>query len=357
MKFVDEATIRVIAGNGGNGCLSFRREKYIDKGGPDGGDGGDGGSVYLVAREGTTTLADFRVARKFRAESGQPGAGRNMTGKSGDDLEIQIPCGTVVYEIDTGEFIGDLTVAGQSLRVAAGGRGGLGNTHFKSSINRAPRKTTLGTPGEARHLRLELKLLADVGLVGLPNAGKSTLIRAMSAARPKVADYPFTTLHPHLGVVAVGPLQSFVMADIPGLIEGAAEGAGLGISFLKHLQRTRLLLHVVDIAPLDENEQPAEQVRTIGDELAKFSADLADKPRWLVLNKADLVPPDELDALRERIVAALDWPGPVFAVSAATVTGTEGLAQAVMRELETMRIAEAEAAAVDRPKEVKLDRP
>ncbi len=352
MKFVDEATIRVIAGNGGHGCLSFRREKYIDKGGPDGGDGGDGGSVYLVAREGTTTLADFRVARKFRAESGQPGAGRNMTGKSGDDLEIEIPCGTVVYEIDTGELIGDLTVAGQSLRVAAGGRGGLGNTHFKSSINRAPRKTTQGTAGEARHLRLELKLLADVGLVGLPNAGKSTLIRAMSAARPKVADYPFTTLHPHLGVVAVGPLQSFVMADIPGLIEGAAEGAGLGISFLKHLQRTRLLLHVVDIAPLDENEQPAEQVRTIGDELAKFSADLADKPRWLVLNKADLVPPDELDTLRESVVAELEWPGPVFAVSAATGTGTEGLAQAVMRELEAMRIAEAEAAeeaAVDRP--------
>lgn len=352
MKFVDEATIRVIAGNGGNGCLSFRREKYIDKGGPDGGDGGDGGSVYLVARDGTTTLADFRVARKFRAESGQPGAGRNMTGKSGDDLEIQIPCGTVVYEIDTGELIGDLTVAGQSLRVAAGGRGGLGNTHFKSSINRAPRKITQGTPGEARHLRLELKLLADVGLVGLPNAGKSTLIRAMSAARPKVADYPFTTLHPHLGVVAVGPLQSFVMADIPGLIEGAAEGAGLGISFLKHLQRTRLLLHVVDIAPLDENEQPAEQVRTIGDELAKFSTDLADKPRWLVLNKADLVPADELDALREGIVAELQWPGPVFAVSAATGSGTEELAQAVMRELEAMRIAEAEAAEVaevDRP--------
>jgi GTPase len=352
MKFVDEATIRVIAGNGGHGCLSFRREKYIDKGGPDGGDGGDGGSVYLVAREGTTTLADFRVARKFRAESGQPGAGRNMTGKSGDDLEIQIPCGTVVYEIDTGELIGDLTEAGQSLRVAAGGRGGLGNTHFKSSINRAPRKTTQGTPGEARHLRLELKLLADVGLVGLPNAGKSTLIRAMSAARPKVADYPFTTLHPHLGVVAVGPLQSFVMADIPGLIEGAAEGAGLGISFLKHLQRTRLLLHLVDIAPLDENEQPAEQVRTIGEELAKFSADLAEKPRWLVLNKSDLVPADELDALRERIVAELEWPGPVFAVSAATGTGTEGLAQAVMRELEAMRTAEVEAsedAAVDRP--------
>ncbi|HUD97718.1 MAG TPA: GTPase ObgE [Woeseiaceae bacterium] len=347
MKFVDEATIRVQAGNGGHGCLSFRREKYIDKGGPDGGDGGDGGSVYLVARAGTTTLADFRVARKFRAGSGDPGAGRNMTGQSGDDLEIDIPCGTVVYEIDTGELIGDLTVPGQTLRVAAGGRGGLGNTHFKSSVNRAPRKTTQGTPGEARHLRLELKLLADVGLVGLPNAGKSTLIRAMSAARPKVADYPFTTLHPHLGVVAVGPLQSFVMADIPGLIEGAADGAGLGIGFLKHLQRTRLLLHVVDVAPLNEDERPAEQVRAIGAELRKFSEELANKPRWLVLNKSDLVVADELPALREQIVADLEWAGPVFAVSAATGSGTEELAQAVMRELEAMRSVETEAADVE----------
>ena len=346
MKFVDEATIRVQAGNGGHGCLSFRREKYIDKGGPDGGDGGDGGSVYLVARAGTTTLADFRVARKFRAGSGDPGAGRNMTGRSGDDLEIDIPCGTVVYEIDTGELIGDLTVPGQTLRVAAGGRGGLGNTHFKSSVNRAPRKTTQGTPGEARHLRLELKLLADVGLVGLPNAGKSTLIRAMSAARPKVADYPFTTLHPHLGVVAVGPLQSFVMADIPGLIEGAADGAGLGIGFLKHLQRTRLLLHVVDVAPLNEDERPAEQVRAIGAELRKFSEELANKPRWLVLNKSDLVVADELPALREQIVADLEWAGPVFAVSAATGSGTEELAQSVMRELEAMRSVETEAADV-----------
>jgi GTP-binding protein len=347
MKFVDEATVRVQAGNGGHGCLSFRREKYIDKGGPDGGDGGDGGSVYLVARAGTTTLADFRVARRFRAGSGDPGAGRNMTGKSGDDLEIDIPCGTVVYEIDTGELIGDLTVPGQTLRVAAGGRGGLGNTHFKSSVNRAPRKTTQGTPGEARHLRLELKLLADVGLVGLPNAGKSTLIRAMSAARPKVADYPFTTLHPHLGVVAVGPLQSFVMADIPGLIEGAADGAGLGIAFLKHLQRTRLLLHVVDIAPLDEDERPAEQVRAIGTELGKFSDDLANKPRWLVLNKSDLVAAEELPALREQIVADLEWEGPAFAVSAATGSGTEDLAQAVMRELEAMRSVDTEAADVE----------
>ncbi|MGH8167026.1 MAG: GTPase ObgE, partial [Woeseiaceae bacterium] len=275
MKFVDEATIRVQAGNGGNGALSFRREKYIERGGPDGGDGGRGGSVYLVAKAGTNTLADFRVARKHRAESGQPGAGRNKSGKSGDDLDVPVPCGTVVHDVDTGELIGDLTEAGQRLKVAEGGRGGFGNTHFKSSVNRAPRKTTPGTSGEARHLKLELKLLADVGLVGLPNAGKSTLIRAMSAARPKVADYPFTTLHPHLGVVSVGPLQSFVMADIPGLIEGAAEGAGLGIQFLRHLERTRLLLHVVDLAPLDADARPSDQVEAIGQELAKFSDELA----------------------------------------------------------------------------------
>jgi GTP-binding protein len=337
MKFVDEATIRVQAGNGGHGCLSFRREKYIEKGGPDGGDGGDGGSVWLVAQAGTTTLADFRVARKFRAESGAPGAGRNMTGRSGEDLEIPVPCGTVVYEIDTGELIGDLTEAGQRLKVAQGGRGGLGNTHFKSSVNRAPRKTTQGTPGEGRHLRLELKLLADVGLVGLPNAGKSTLIRAMSAARPKVADYPFTTLHPHLGVVSVGPLQSFVMADIPGLIEGAAEGAGLGIQFLKHLQRTPLLLHIVDFAPINLRVEPADQVRTIEKELRKFSEDLAEKPRWLVLNKSDLMAASDLEVRKQRIVGALGWSGPVFTVSAATGAGTEALAQAIVRALEAMR--------------------
>ena len=295
MKFVDEATIRVQAGNGGHGCLSFRREKYVDKGGPDGGDGGNGGSVYLVADESLNTLVDFRVARKFRAESGQGGAGRNMTGKSGDDLFVHVPCGTVVHDVDTGESISDLTEDGQPVKVAEGGKGGLGNTRFKSSINRAPRKMTNGTPGEARHLSLELKVLADVGLVGMPNAGKSTLIRAMSAARPKVADYPFTTLHPNLGVVSVGRLQSFVMADIPGLIEGAAEGAGLGIRFLKHIQRTRILLHLVDIAPLDIGEDPATAFRAIEKELQKFSADLAEKPRWLVINKIDLLLADDLD--------------------------------------------------------------
>lgn len=334
MKFVDEATVRVQAGNGGHGCLSFRREKFVERGGPDGGDGGHGGDVYLLADDSINTLVDFRVARKFRAESGRGGAGRNMTGKSGDDLDVKVPRGTVVHDIDTGELLGDLTDNGQRLKVVEGGRGGLGNTRFKSSTNRAPRKTTQGTPGEARHLRLELKLLADVGLVGLPNAGKSTLIRAMSAAKPKVADYPFTTLHPNLGVVSVGPLQSFVMADIPGLIEGAAEGAGLGIQFLRHLQRTRLLLHLVDIAPLDAESDPADAFRSIEYELKKFSGDLTEKPRWLVMNKIDLLPAENHPAVREEFLRQLDWHGPVFLVSAETGEGTELLGQAVMRELE-----------------------
>jgi len=334
MKFVDEATIRVQAGNGGHGCLSFRREKYVERGGPDGGDGGDGGSVYLVADPSLNTLADFRVARKFRATSGQPGAGRNMTGRSGEDLEVKVPLGTVIHDVDTGEFIGDLTEAGEVRKVADGGRGGLGNTRFKSSVNRAPRKTTNGTPGEARHLRLELKVLADVGLLGMPNAGKSTLISAMSEARPRIADYPFTTLHPNLGVVRVGALQSFVMADIPGLIEGASEGAGLGIRFLKHLQRTRLLLHLVDIAPVDPDADPADQVRAIENELRKFSPELAEKPRWLVINKTDLLTKDDLAAIRDGLISALGWDGPVFEVSAATGAGTEALGRAVMRALE-----------------------
>lgn len=343
MKFVDEATIKVLAGSGGHGCLSFRREKFVAKGGPDGGDGGAGGSVFLVAHDGMNTLADFRVARKFRAESGAPGAGKNMTGKSGSDLDVSVPCGTVVHDVDTGELIADLTAPGQRVRVAQGGRGGLGNTRFKSSTNRAPRRTTQGTPGEARQLMLELKLLADVGLVGMPNAGKSTLIRAMSAAKPKVADYPFTTLHPNLGVVAVGPLQSFVMADIPGLIEGAAEGAGLGIQFLKHLQRTRLLLHLVDIAPLDDAVEPAQEFKAIEDELAKFSPDLVDKPRWLVINKMDLVLAEEHAAVRTGLLEKLHWQGPVFEVSAITGEGTREVGQAVMRELEAMNLREREA--------------
>ena len=341
MKFVDEATIRVIAGSGGHGCLSFRREKYVAKGGPDGGDGGHGGSVYLVAESSLNTLADFRVARKFRAESGQPGAGRNMTGKSGDDLEVRVPLGTVVHDVDTGELICDLTEEGQRQKVAEGGRGGLGNTRFKSSTNRAPRKTTNGTPGEARHLMLELKVLADVGLLGMPNAGKSTLISAMSQAKPRIADYPFTTLHPNLGVVRVGRLQSFVMADIPGLIEGASEGAGLGTQFLRHLQRTRLLLHVVDIAPLDPNVEPALEVRAIEKELAGYSDELASKPRWLVINKTDLLSEEDLAVAREMLLDGLDWEGPVFEVSAATGAGTEALGHAVIQALEELEEEEA----------------
>ena len=344
MKFVDEATIRVLAGNGGHGCLSFRREKYVERGGPDGGDGGHGGSVYLTADSSLNTLADFRVARKFKAEGGQGGSGRNKTGRSGDDLDVMVPLGTVVHDVDTGELICDLTQPGQRQKVAEGGRGGLGNTRFKSSVNRAPRKTTNGTPGEARHLRLELKVLADVGLLGMPNAGKSTLITAMSEAKPRIADYPFTTLHPNLGVVRVGRLQSFVMADIPGLIEGASEGAGLGIQFLKHLQRTRLLLHLVDIAPIDPDVEPANEVKAIARELVKFSEELAEKPRWLVINKIDLLSDEDLPVAREMLLEELKWTGPVFEVSAATGAGTEELAQAVMQHLE---LIDEEAAAVE----------
>jgi len=343
MKFVDEATIRVQAGNGGHGCLSFRREKFVEKGGPDGGDGGHGGSVFLVADPSINTLVDFRVARKFGAESGQGGAGRNKTGRSGDDLEVKVPRGTVIHDVDTGELIGDLTEEGEQFKVVDGGRGGLGNTRFKSSINRAPRKITQGTPGESRHLALELKLLADVGLVGLPNAGKSTLIRAMSAAKPKVADYPFTTLYPNLGVVSVGPLQSFVMADVPGLIEGAAEGAGLGLQFLKHLQRTGLLLHLVDIAPMEEDASPAADFRAIQDELAKFSDDLPTKPRWLVINKIDLLADDQLAVARDQLLGELGWDGPVYEVSAVTGEGTETLGQAVMQYLDALADSEAGA--------------
>ena len=344
MKFVDEATIRVQAGNGGHGCLSFLREKFVAKGGPDGGDGGHGGDVYLQADGSINTLVDFRVARKFRAESGQSGAGRNKTGRSGEDLAVTVPCGTVIHDVDTGELIGDLTVAGERIKVAEGGIRGLGNTRFKSSVNRAPRKITQGSPGEARHLKLELKLLADVGLVGMPNAGKSTLISSMSAARPKVADYPFTTLYPNLGVVSVGPLQSFVMADVPGLIEGAADGAGLGIQFLRHLQRTRLLLHLVDIAPLNSNIDPADEFSAIGRELEKFSPDLAGKPRWLVINKTDLLAADELDEKCDALLKKLNWQGPVFKVSAVSTSGLERLAHEVMRELDETGTSSAEDA-------------
>ena len=342
MKFVDEADIHVQAGNGGSGCVSFRREKFIPRGGPDGGDGGDGGNVVLVAREGINTLADFRVQRRFKAASGRGGAGNNRTGLSGDDLYIEVPRGTLVEDIDTGETLGDLENDGDTLVVARGGQGGRGNTRFKSSINRAPRQSTPGQPGEQRHLKLALKVLADVGLLGTPNAGKSTLTRALSAARPKVAEYPFTTLHPHLGVVRVGPEQSFVIADIPGLIEGAAEGAGLGIRFLKHLDRTRLLLHVIDACPQSPEQDPVADFGAVEAELESYSPALAAKPRWLVLNKLDLLPADAREARVAEIVAALGWTKPVFGVSALAGEGTERLARAVMEFLETIDDADGE---------------
>jgi len=337
MKFIDEATIEVHAGDGGNGCVSFRREKYIPFGGPDGGDGGDGGSIYLEAESAVNTLVDFRHNRKFAAERGQNGMGNNRTGKSGADLFVKVPVGTLVHEEDTGELIGDLVRHGERLLVARGGFHGLGNTRFKSSTNRAPRQSKPGTPGEVRHLRLELKLLADVGLLGMPNAGKSTLIRAVSSARPKVADYPFTTLYPNLGVVRVGELRSFVMADVPGLIEGAAQGAGLGIQFLKHLSRTRLLLHLVDIGPLSD---PVADIGIIMRELEQFSPELAGRQRWLVLNKVDLVAPEERESRCRAIIDALDWQGPVYRISALSHEGTSVLMQEVMAYLDRVRAAE-----------------
>ncbi len=334
MKFIDEARVRVQAGHGGRGSISFRREKFVPFGGPDGGDGGHGGSVFLYAAAGINTLVDFRVERTCKARSGEPGSGQGCTGAAGNDLRIPVPVGTVVRDVDTREQLGDLTHVGDILLVAQGGKGGWGNTRFKSSTNRAPRQFGPGLPGEKRTLELELKVLADVGLLGLPNAGKSTLIRAVSAARPKVADYPFTTLHPHLGVVELAEHRSFVMADIPGLIEGAAEGAGLGIRFLRHLQRTRLLLHLVDLAPLDPEADPVTGARAIRAELKKFSQDLATKPRWLVLNKRDLLPADEAELRAKEVVRRLRFRGRHFLISAATGQGTKDLAEAVMRFLE-----------------------
>ena len=333
MKFVDEAAITVEAGAGGNGCLSFRREKYIPRGGPDGGDGGNGGDVVLCADPSLNTLVDFRFRRRFRADRGRHGQGRDRTGRNGADLRIQVPAGTVVFAADSGETLGELTAAGEEMVVAHGGRRGLGNARFKSSTNRAPRRTTEGSPGECRELRLELKLLADVGLVGLPNAGKSTLVRAVSAARPKVADYPFTTLIPNLGVVRRGPDRSFVMADVPGLIEGASGGAGLGIRFLRHLSRTRVLLHLVDLAAADEAD-PADRVRTIERELAAFDPELARRERWLVPTKLDLVPPAERAGAVAALVERAGWDGPVHPVSALTRDGTEALSEALMRHVE-----------------------
>lgn len=334
MRFVDEATITVAGGKGGNGCMAFRREKYIPFGGPDGGDGGDGGSVYLVADEGLNTLSDFRYQREFRAESGHAGAGSCRTGRAGADREITVPLGTEVRDADTDEVIGDLTQHGQRLKVAAGGFHGLGNTRYKSSINRAPRQTSPGKPGELRRLALELRLLADIGLLGAPNAGKSTLLGAVSQARPKIADYPFTTLNPELGVVEVDRFRRFVMADIPGLIEGSAAGAGLGTQFLRHLGRTRLLLHVLDLAPADPASIPADEARKIVAELEAFSPELAALPRWLVLNKADLLLPQEAAARGADIARELAWTGPLFIISAATGGGCHALCEAIMRHLE-----------------------
>lgn len=343
MKFVDEATIRVQAGNGGNGCLSFRREKYLPKGGPDGGDGGDGGSVWLVGDEGLTTLADFRHQRLHKAERGRNGSGSDRTGAGGADCEVRVPAGTLVHDTGTDELIGDVTRHDERLLVARGGIHGKGNARFKSSTNQAPRQTTDGTAGDERELRLELKLLADVGLLGYPNAGKSTLIRAVSGARPKVADYPFTTLQPQLGVVRVGPWRSFVMADIPGLIAGAADGAGLGLRFLKHLDRTGLLLHVVDIASSHDGTDPAIAAGALVDELAAWSDALAGRERWLVLNKTDLLADEERETACRAIVDALDWEGPVFRISALAGKGTDALCQAIMTRLEERREASAEA--------------
>jgi GTP-binding protein len=341
MKFVDEVSIFVKAGDGGNGCMSFRREKFIENGGPNGGDGGDGGSIYMEADPNLNTLVDYRYTRRFDAERGKNGGSADCTGAKGEELILPVPVGTTVIDAGTQEVIGDLTKPGQRLLVAQGGWHGLGNTRFKSSVNRAPRQTTLGKPGDSRELKLELKVLADVGLLGLPNAGKSTFIRSVSAAKPKVADYPFTTLVPNLGVVSVGRYKSFVVADIPGLIEGASHGAGLGIRFLKHLARTRLLLHLVDLAPMDESD-PAEAAQVIIDELGKFSPALADRDRWLVLNKADQMLDEEREERVKHILEYLQWEGPVFVISALERDGTEALTQAIMRYLEErdLRIAE-----------------
>ena len=350
VKFVDEASIRVEAGKGGDGCLSFLRARNLAKGGPDGGDGGDGGDVVLVAEEALNTLVDFRYQPRYRAEKGQPGAGRDMTGRRGDDARIKVPVGTTIMDEETLETIGDLTEPGQELLVARGGRRGLGNAQFKSSTNRAPRRTTPGKPGDKRRLRLQLRLIADVGLLGMPNAGKSTLISAVSAARPRIADYPFTTLVPNLGVVRIADARSFVIADVPGLIEGAADGAGLGTRFLKHLARTRVLLHLVDAAPLDGSD-PLEALRAIEAELEAYSPALAARPRWLVLNKIDLVPEAERDALVERLRGAVAVDVPLHAISAATGEGARELMVAIsdaLLELDLQLAEDGEAARAQR---------
>ena len=348
MKFVDEVSITVKAGDGGNGCMSFRREKFIPKGGPDGGDGGDGGSIYLVAAENCNTLVDYRYTRRFNAQRGENGRGKDCSGAKGEDMVLEVPIGTTVIDAGTQEIIGDLTEAGQRLLVAQGGFHGLGNTRYKSSVNRAPRQTSQGSLGDQRDLKLELKVLADVGLLGLPNAGKSTFIRSVSAAKPKVADYPFTTMVPNLGVVDVGQLRSFVIADIPGVIAGAAEGAGLGTRFLKHLSRTHLLLHLVDMVPPDDSD-PVEAIETIIHELGKFSPALTLRERWLVLNKCDQLMEDEQQAVLDDVVERLEWEGPVYVISASERQGTDELAKDVMNWLDerTLRMQDDEEYATE----------
>ena len=337
MKFVDEATIDVIAGDGGNGCLSFRREKFIPFGGPNGGDGGRGGSVYAVGDRNLNTLIDFRYARRHEARRGENGRGSDQYGAAADDIVLRMPMGTIISDFETGAKLAELLVPDEKVMIVKGGDGGFGNLHFKSSTNRAPRQKTPGWPGEQKKLKLELRVLADVGLLGMPNAGKSTLITAVSNARPKIADYPFTTLHPNLGVVRVGPEQSFVVADLPGLIEGAAEGDGLGHLFLRHLQRTHLLLHVVDFAPFDAGIDPVVQARDIAAELAKYDAELAAKPRWIVLNKCDMVPAEVREKRVKDFIRRLRWKGPIFQVSALTREGCEGLTRAVYAHVASMK--------------------
>ena len=337
MKFVDEATIDVVAGNGGNGCASFRREKFIPFGGPDGGDGGRGGSVFAVGERNLNTLIDFRYARRHAARNGENGRGSDQFGAAAADIALRMPMGTIIRDAETEEVIAELLVPGEKVCLVKGGDGGFGNLHFKSSTNRAPRQKTPGWPGEQKKLKLELRVLADVGLLGMPNAGKSTLIAAVSNARPKIADYPFTTLHPNLGVVRVGPEQSFVVADIPGLIEGAAEGAGLGHYFLRHLQRTHLLLHMVDFAPFDEAVDPVQQARAIAAELRKYDESLFRKPRWLVLNKVDMIPAEEREVRVAEFVRRFRWKGPVFQISALTREGCEPLVRAIYEHVSKLR--------------------
>ena len=340
MKFVDEAYIDIAAGDGGNGCVSFRHEKYKEFGGPNGGDGGRGGHVFAVADSNLNTLVDFRYARRYEAKRGQHGMGSDMFGAAGEDILLKMPVGTIITDAETGEVLFELLTPGEVITIAKGGDGGFGNLRFKSAINRAPRQKTPGWPGERRNLKLELKVLADVGLLGMPNAGKSTLITAISNARPRIADYPFTTLHPNLGVVRVGPEQSFVVADLPGLIEGASDGAGLGHLFLRHLQRTRLLLHVVDMAPFDEGVDPVAQAKAIVGELKKYDAELFEKPRWLVLNKLDMVPRDERAAKVKDFVKRLKFKGPVFEISALTREGCEALIKAVYLQVKAQQVSE-----------------